>query len=61
VRIRVDEELTVEVRALEPTAVPRQSAMHFANSGAGKETGTELDALFADVRQRLYRRVPDLP
>jgi hypothetical protein len=63
VRVRVDEELTVEVRAVEPTAVPKRSAADvFRELGRWEgETGAELDALFADVRQRSNRKVPDLP
>jgi hypothetical protein len=63
VRVRVDEELTVEVRAVEPTAVPRRSAADaFRALGRWEgETGVELDALFADARQRSNRQVPDLP
>ena len=63
VRVRVDEELTVEVRAVERTAVPRRSAADAVRE-LGRwegETGAELDALFADVRQRTNRQVPDLP
>ncbi|MEP7051029.1 MAG: hypothetical protein ABJB12_11775 [Pseudomonadota bacterium] len=58
-----DEELTVEVRAVEPTAVPKRSAAGaFRALGCWEgETGAELDALFADVRQRFIRQVPDLP
>ena len=63
VRVKVDEELTVEVRAVEPTAVPKRSAADtFREPGRWEgETGAELDALFADVRQRSNREVPDLP
>jgi hypothetical protein len=62
VRVRVDEELTVEVRAVEPAAVPRRSAADaFRELGRWEgETDAELDALFADVRQRSNRQVPDL-
>ena len=62
VRVRVDEELTVEVRAVEPTVVPKRSAADaFRELGRWEgETGPELDALFADVRQRSNRKVPDL-
>lgn len=63
VRVRVDEELTVEVRAVEPAAAPKRSAADaFRELGGWEgETGAELDALFADVRQRSNRKVPDLP
>jgi hypothetical protein len=55
VRVRVDEGLTVELRAVEPTAVPQRSAADvFRELGRWEgETGAELDALFADVRQPL--------
>jgi hypothetical protein len=63
VRVRVDEELTVELRAVAPTAVARRSAADaFREIGRWEgETGAELDTLFADVRQRSNRQVPDLP
>ena len=63
VRVRVDEELTVEVRAVEPLAAPRRSAADaFRELGRWEgETGEELDALFANARQRSNRQVPDLP
>jgi hypothetical protein len=63
VRVRVDEELTVEVRAVDPAVAPRRSAADaFRELGRWEgETGAELDALFADVRQRSNRQVPDLP
>jgi hypothetical protein len=63
VRVRVDEDLTVEVRAVESTAVPKRSAADaFRELGRWEgETGAELDALFADARQRSNRQVPDLP
>ncbi|MEI9954315.1 MAG: hypothetical protein WDO74_36435 [Pseudomonadota bacterium] len=63
VRVRVDEELTVEVRVVEPTAVPRRSAADaFRELGRWEgDTGTDFDALFADIRQRSNRQVPDLP
>jgi hypothetical protein len=62
VRVRVDEELTVEVRAVDPTATPKRSAADlFRELGRWEgETGAELDALFVDVRQRSNRKV-DLP
>lgn len=63
VRVRVDEELTVEVRAVEPAAAPKRSAADaFRELGRWEgETGTDFDALFADIRQRSNRQVPDLP
>ena len=63
VRVRVDEELTVEVRAVEPAAAPKRSAADaFRELGRWEgETGADFDALFADVRQRSNRKVPDLP
>ena len=63
VRVRVDEELTVEVRAVEPTGASRRSAADaFRELGRWEgETGAELDALFAGVRQRPNRKVPNLP
>jgi len=62
VRVRVDEELTVEVRAVEPAAAPKRSAADaFRELGRWEgETGADFDALFADVRQRSNRQVPDL-
>jgi hypothetical protein len=61
VRVKVDEGLTVEVRAVEPGPVPKQSAADvFRELGRWEgETGDELDALF--VRKRSNRQVPDLP
>ena len=64
VRVRVDDELTVEVRAVhEPAGQPRRSAADaFREVGRWEgETGAELDALFADARQRSNRSVDDLP
>lgn len=63
VRVRVDEQLTVEVRAVEPAAAPKRSAADaFRELGRWEgETGADFDALFADVRQRSNRKVPDLP
>ncbi len=63
VRVRVDEELTVEVRAVEPGTLPKRSAADaFRELGRWEgEAGADFDALFADVRQRSSRRVPDLP
>src|SRR5437868_3829570 len=54
VLVKVDEELTVEVRAVAPTpALKRSAADAFREVGRWEgETGEELDALFADVRQR---------
>ena len=56
--------LTVELRAVEePGQVPRKSAAEvFREVGQWEgERGEELDALFAAVRQRSQRRVPDMP
>jgi hypothetical protein len=63
VRVRVDEELTLEERAVEPAVAPERSAADvFRELGRWEgETGVELDALFAHVRQRSSRQVPDLP
>ena len=61
VRVKVDEELTVEVRAVDPVVRPKRSAGDVLRE-IGRwegESGEELDALF--VRQRSNRRVPDLP
>lgn len=58
------EGLTVELRAVEdPAQMPRKSAANvFREVGPWEgERGEELDALFAAVRQRSNRRVPDLP
>ena len=63
VLVRV-EGLTVEMRAVEePARVPRKSAADvFREVGSWEgETGEELDALFAAVRQRTNRGVPELP
>ena len=62
VRVKVDEQLTVEVRAIVTGEASRKSAADsFRNLGRWEgETGTELDALFSDIRQRSNRRVPDL-
>jgi hypothetical protein len=61
VLVKVDEGLTVEVRAVEPTGAAKRSAADvFREIGRWEgETGAELDALFA--RQRSNRQVPDLP
>ena len=61
VRLKVDEELTVEVRAVHPGPQPKRSAADvFRELGRWEgETGDDLDALFA--RQPSNRRVPDLP
>jgi hypothetical protein len=61
VLVKVDEGLTVEVRAVEaPEARKRDAADLFREIGRWEgETGAELDALFS--RQRSSRRVPDLP
>ena len=63
VLVKVDEELTVEVRAVAPApALKRSAADVFREVGRWEgETGEELDALFADVRQRSNRPVPGLP
>jgi hypothetical protein len=63
VLVKVDEELTVEVRAVAPRGEPRKSAADaFREVGRWEgETGEELDALFADVRQRSNRPVAGLP
>ena len=55
--VKVDEELTVEVRAVGLSGAPRKSAADaFREVGRWEgETGAELDALFADVRQRSLR------
>jgi hypothetical protein len=61
VRLKVDEELTVEVRAVHAGPQPKRSAADvFRELGRWEgETGEDLDALFA--RQPSNRRVPDLP
>lgn len=61
VLVKVDEGLTVEVRAVEPAEAPKRSAADvFREIGRWEgETGAELDALFS--RQRSNRQVPDLP
>jgi hypothetical protein len=63
VLVKVDEELTVEVRAVAPApALKRSAADVFREVGRWEgETGEELDALFADVRQRSNPLVPGLP
>jgi len=62
VRVRGDEELTVEVRAVEPVAPKRSVADAFRELGRWEgETRADFDALFADARQRSNRQVPDLP
>jgi len=62
VRVRGDEELTVEVRAVEPTAMPKRSAADVFRELSRREgeTGAELDALFAEARQRSNRKI-ELP
>lgn len=63
VRVRVDEELMVEVRAVAGVEAPRKSVADVLRE-IGRwegETGEELDALFSDVRQRSNRPVADLP
>jgi hypothetical protein len=68
VRVRVDEELTVEVRALlvtgeearAPVAEKKTAADLLREIGRWEgETGSELDALF--TRQPGNRPVPDMP
>jgi hypothetical protein len=63
VLIKVDEELTVEVRAVAlGPALKRSAADAFHEVGRWEgETGEELDALFADVRQRSNRPVTGMP
>lgn len=60
VLVKVDEELTVEVRAVEaPAAAEKTLGELLREIGAWEgESGPELDALFA--RQRGNRQVPDL-
>ncbi len=63
VRVRVDEELTVEVRAVADEPAPAKTMGDLLRE-IGRwegETGEELDALFANIRQRSNRHVPDLP
>ncbi|HMR74073.1 MAG TPA: hypothetical protein PKD61_03145 [Polyangiaceae bacterium] len=61
VRVKLDDGLTVEVRAVEPVRPPgRTAAEAFRAIGRWEgETGDELAALFA--RQHSNRQVPDLP
>ena len=70
VRARVDDELTVEVRAVTDETAEVQSLAPGEKSAADLfreigpwegERGEELDALFANIRQKSNRRVPDLP
>lgn len=60
---KVDDELTVEVRVVAPgTGLKRSAADVFREVGRWEgETGEELEALFADIRQRSNRPVPGLP
>jgi hypothetical protein len=63
VRVKVDDELTVEVRAVTAKSGPEKTVGELLDE-IGRwegETGEELDALFANIRQRSNRRVPDLP
>jgi hypothetical protein len=62
VHVRVDAQLTVEMRAVGPGDALRKSAADaFREVGCWEgETGAELDALFADVRQRSSRPVGGL-
>jgi hypothetical protein len=58
---RVDDELTVEVRAVSDEGARKKTVGDLLRE-IGRwegETGADLDALF--VRQRGNRRVPDLP
>ncbi|HET7538566.1 MAG TPA: hypothetical protein VFK05_01795 [Polyangiaceae bacterium] len=61
VRVKVDDELTVEVRAVEaPASAEKTLGELLREIGTWEgESGPELDALFA--RQRGNRQVPDLP
>lgn len=63
VLVRVDEELTIEMRAVQPGTAPKRSAADaFRDVGRWEgETGEELEALFANVRQRPNRPVRGLP
>lgn len=63
VRVKVDEQLTVELRAVAIEGTAKRSAADvFRDLGRWEgETGADLDALFADVRQSSNRRVDDLP
>lgn len=60
VRVKIDEALTVEVRAVDVAArVKRTIGDLLREVGRWEgETGADLDALF--VRQRSNRQVPDL-
>jgi Arc/MetJ family transcription regulator len=63
VRVRIDEELTIDVRAVAGVEAPSRSVADVLRE-VGRwegETGEELDALFSDVRQRSNRPVADLP
>ena len=60
VRVRVDEELTVEVRAVGEERPSKTIGDLLREIGPWEgETGADLDALF--TRQPGNRRVPDLP
>jgi hypothetical protein len=60
VRVRVDEELTVEVRAVGEEGTSKTIGELLREIGPWEgETGAALDALF--TRQQGNRRVPDLP
>jgi len=61
VRVKVDDALTVEVRAVEPTPRAKKTLGDLLREIGGweGERGPELDALF--TRQRGNRQVPDLP
>jgi hypothetical protein len=61
VRVKVDEGLTVEVRAVEPSRAAKKTLgelLYEVGRWEG-ESGAELDALF--TRQRGNRQVPGLP
>lgn len=62
VRIAVDSQLTIELRAVEPERPARKSAADaFREIGRWEgETGETLDALFAGGRQRTNRAVDEL-
>ena len=59
VLVKVDERLTVEVRAVEAAGEPKKTMGDLLREVGRWEGGAELDALF--TRQRGNRQVPDLP